>query len=272
MCCEEEWLEEYLREHAKKLEELRGKAKKLEELTGTALPPLHGLEAYWDENVVKPILDRSMNAYGLCLGGIEELFARKDADAVWQLARVAELATERLEILSRQNPTLVKPVAEQMTEWPVNLSLDRAKRVQRLKVAKTYIKDLNVNANPLLVSTKRSGRDNESPYQCAARILHGHLNRLRNGSFKTKRKTLWLKKLKKLDSLSPETVKDWWELGQQWLKLVWMLEWPNPRSFERLIDRAEEVLPYNPKLDNSSDIAREVIDNRLKQAFKALAK
>jgi len=91
-------IEAEIKKHEAYVANLRNQAAKLSKLTGTPLNPLSGLDAYLKENIGRPTVDRSKDAYGQCLDGLEELFAREDDQAIWELARVAEHAAHLLEV------------------------------------------------------------------------------------------------------------------------------------------------------------------------------
>lgn len=213
------------------------------------------------------------------LGGLwQQRENQETIRAANSLANLAVRASTWLENLSVKCPDLIQKVAREFVLWPVNLGLlrrvqkgkDGKRRVKMLlsrrEFAERYLKKLDVNANSRWPNSNFTGAEEIFPFRLAAVRLHTDLLMMKQAPESSFPKlTPWAKKLIALpEPLTTANADAWWAVAKEWLDEQWDA---NRRQFLPLIRHL--------KLDNDaytqSYVRKQVIDDSLKKAFKALA-
>jgi hypothetical protein len=212
--------------------------------------------------------------------------ARKELSELWEqrkrreafpaadaLAWVTHEAAMFLENLSVKCPQLLRDVAKRYQTWPVNIGtrkkvLNGKRRtvLARLAFAEKYLMGLGVNTESTWPERRFSGAEQKSPFRIAADRLYTQLIMCRNEP------RVWFPKLgpwaKKLLALSePMTtanVTDWWNVAKVAVDEHWEL---HLRNFSPLIKH----LGLGGRNITPSLVKKQVIDDSLKKAFRALA-
>jgi hypothetical protein len=195
------------------------------------------------------------------------------------LAFATQQAATWLENLSVKRADLLREVAKSFHTWPVNLSVRKDKndkwKIARLKFARKYLERLEVNTACRLPSEKYTGAEQKSPFRVAAEELYVDMLLMKHNPefhFLTKRKRGWFLNLtpwaKKLTALSEPMMRanapDWWRVAKVWIDEQWEIR---REVFEPLIRH----LKLSDKNFTPSLVKKQVIDDSLKKAFKALA-
>lgn len=211
--------------------------------------------------------------------------------------RLAEIGTDlarRLELLTDQQPQRMISVAHHMSEWPVNLRLEKADKNGKRdllgsEAAKLYLSALQLNAlsfapcdaSPFAISLgvpkpARVAAERLVTYLC---WLRGHPHKwlsintagASGGRIPIVDSSRWVRSLMKLkDPITNLNVSDWWKVAQDLLSEAWRL---NPTAFKPLSD-LRKAWAYPDGIESaytSSNLRSRVINDDLKKAFCSLA-
>jgi hypothetical protein len=210
-------------------------------------------------------------------------------NAATLLALVAQDAARQLEFLSRERFDLLESIARRFSSWPVNLGLGKPdkqgkRKLQNAKAAENSLRRLNVNAEFCLPETEFPESKKESPFRIAAQQIFGTLRSIRHDPFSylgdsrpqgAKRQTRpydfrpkltkWGEDLLSLqDPMTERNADHWWAVAKVYLDEQWG---KNYKTFAPLIQHLDLANPnFKPSL-----VRKQVIDDSLKKAFKALA-
>jgi hypothetical protein len=196
------------------------------------------------------------------------------------LAAVAILAAELLEHSSLSDSfherQLISFAARERECWPVRLRLGVKKGEPCLEgagKAKAYLTRIRQGKNAA-ARLKYFGDCNANIFNRAAELLLHELVRWREQGAWRGTITSWAKELFALGDLpmTSDNVEKWWTVAKCWMDEQWET---NPRLFNPLIESCKskgKSLASDRHEHYPSQVRRDVIDLRLKEAFLALAK
>jgi hypothetical protein len=198
----------------------------------------------------------------------------KPENAAEDLATVATIATSLLEDLAQTDAKLeIMLAAARRVRWPVNLQLGTKKQqnkihhtLQGAKRAKEYLVSIRLGDDPSH-PFKHLYDTGGSPFARAAELLLMGLRDWQQlGAWRNPSRNLkWSKKLLLLEyPMTAKNVDAWWAVAKQWMDEQWS------SNNELFIPLIKHLKLQNPKFTPST-VKRQVIDDSLKKAFKALA-
>ncbi len=208
---------------------------------------------------------------------LTELLKKRDEKeskrAAESLASLTRKAVTWLENLSVRRPELIREVAKSSALWPVNLGMDKDKsgnpKVTRQTFARKYIERLAVNTECRWPGSDVTGAESLSPFHVAARELYTQLLVKKSEPWQVnfQKQTRWARTLFALEEpMTSRNAEAWWKTAKVWIDEQWDLS-TRVETFGPLV--------LHLHLDNqaytSSIVKRQVIDDSLKKAFKALA-
>jgi hypothetical protein len=205
------------------------------------------------------------------------------------VARLALFITDELLSLTNERQSLLQKIAKQFESWPVNLGVKSKSKVKDghtsivpiltgVEWAKSYLFGLGVNLPQPIQPEKHDGISERSIFHHAADVLYRQLLRIKNSPRcfflkpPTKRKG-WSFKIsawgQRLISMSEPMTRGkssdkWWALAKVLLDELWE---ERRETFKPLIRH----LKFDEGLHTPSLVRKQVIDDSLKKAFKALA-
>jgi hypothetical protein len=195
-------------------------------------------------------------------------------NAAEDLAMVGTVAANLLEELARthKGPEIALAAARKNC-WPVNLRLGvKAKAgkmvptLEGIEKAKEYLVRIQLGRTPERV-LKHLQNPQANPFARAAELLYSSLCDQRQKAAQSGRpcKNSWPDKLLSLDHpMTGANVDRWWAVAKRWMDEQWS---SNRELFTPLI---KHLRLNNPRF-TPSIVKRQVIDDSLKKAFKALA-
>jgi hypothetical protein len=202
-------------------------------------------------------------------------------NAAEDLAAMATTAAHFLEDLARSEEfserLSIQLAAREKNYWPVLLRLG-AKRggkgghqptLEGWDKTKAYLSNIHLGQNAP-AELRYIGDRRATPFKkAAALLLHGLREWQEHGVWRQFARdgkiTPWAKKLCSLDDeMTPENVDEWWSVAKVWVDEQWE---SNRESFEPLIRH----LKLDSAKQTPSLVKKQVIDDSLKKAFKALA-
>jgi hypothetical protein len=214
-------------------------------------------------------------------------FTRKGLEnAAEQLSAMAVTAADLLEELADDsNPKYeIILAAARNHKWPVNLSLGRKGKTVSLQGAddaKKYLIKIKVGWGPRGPLHSLTNPKATIFTRAAELILHQLLDWRERDAWKLpsgepdawEKRTSWNKDLLSLRyPMTARNVADWWALAKLWLDEQWEA---NPKLFKPLIASCKskgKSLAGDRHEHFPSEVRRDVIDVRLREAFFALAK
>ena len=205
----------------------------------------------------------------------QKLLSEERESAAEALAFIGKLTASHLESLywnEKQRP-LLQAVAARCSLWPVNLGVRfRAEKQQasvtRKAFADSYIKELNLNRQSTMPNDHMGGRDEVSPFTIAAKTLYQGLQFLRAGCFGTLGNS-WEGRVLALPlPMTLSSASQWWAVAKELLDDCWKNA---PHRFEPYTKHLN-ISELSAKTPSESVKKSRVIDNAMKEAFKALAR
>jgi len=220
----------------------------------------------------------------------------KDAEAATGfLAQVGQKTAALLEGMVFNRPEMVKTVARKLSDWPVNLALEKStlkdsRGMLRFVMARKMLQQIELGSAQNAVTGTKREKGSESPYRIAATQILELLKAFRkhrhhffpehepvNPSAETDSKLKvtrgssgdWVFRLFELgEPITGQNVEDWWKVAKVFLDERWELD---ITTFDPLIDHSRHRDQLTPPRNKPGVVKNSIINQNLKGAFVRLA-